>query len=396
MDLSDAGHQRSPIRVLQVITSLGIGGAERLVVSAARGLSAPRFEHAICCLAERGPLAAEAEAAAVPVFCVGEFPGLRHPFAFARLIRIIRAFRPTIVHTHLQSASLYGRLAARLARVPVVVATEHNVYVGKARRYVLVERFLARMTDAMIAVSGPVRQFLSVQLALAPSAIRVIHNGVALGAPTPRGVAELHERLATDGAVAIRLGTVASLTAKKGHEVLLRAVARLRDSGVVCSLVVAGEGPDRQRLEQLSEQLGVSTHVFFLGHVANPPDVLGAIDVFVLPSLIEGLPLALLEAMYAGRACVATAVGGVPEVISSGDNGLLVPPGDEVALAEAISTLGSVDLRRRLGAAARRSIENGFTEATYLESLEALYLELAEPHVPLRHPIRSRTPQPRT
>jgi glycosyltransferase involved in cell wall biosynthesis len=397
MALSDAGHQRSPIRVLQVITSLGIGGAERLVVSAARGLSAPRFEHAICCLAERGPLAAEAEAAAVPVFCVDEFPGLRHPFAFARLIRIIRAFRPTIVHTHLQSANLYGRLAARLARVPVVVATEHNVYVGKAHRYILVERFLARMTDAMIAVSGPVRQFLSVQLALPPSTIRVIHNGVALSAPTPSGLAELRERLGTDGTAAIRLGTVASLTAKKGHEVLLRAVARLQGNGIVCSLVVAGEGPDRRRLESLSQRLGVSTHVHFLGHVPHPADVLDAIDVFVLPSLAEGLPLALLEAMYAGRACVATAVGGVPEVIRPGDNGLLVPPGDEAALAEAISTLvRSVDLRRRLGVAARQAIEDGFTEARYLESLTALYRELAEPHVRTPHPLHSPTPQPRT
>jgi glycosyltransferase involved in cell wall biosynthesis len=396
MDLSDAGHQRSPIRVLQVITSLGIGGAERLVVSAARGLSAPRFEHAICCLAERGPLAAEAEAAAVPVFCVDEFPGLRHPFAFARLIRIIRAFRPTIVHTHLQSANLYGRLAARLARVPVVVATEHNVYVGKARRYVLVEQLLARMTDAMIAVSGPVRQFLSTQLAVPPATIRIIHNGVALGAPTTRGLAEVRERQETEGA-AIQLGTVASLTAKKGHEVLLRAVARLRATGIVCSLVVAGEGPDRRRLESLSEQLGVSRHVHFLGCVRYPADVLDAIDVFVLPSLVEGLPLALLEAMYAGRACVATAVGGVPEVIRPGDNGLLVPPGDDVALAEAISTLvRSVDLRRRLGVAARQTIEDGFTEAAYLESLAALYLELAAPHVPTPHPMRSPTPQPRT
>src|SRR3989454_12814506 len=114
------------IRVLHVITSLGIGGAERLVVSAAGGLSAARFDHAICCLAERGPLAGEAEAAGVPVFCVGQFPGLRHPIAFARLVRTIRSFRPTIVHTHLQSANLYGRLAARLARVPVVAATERS------------------------------------------------------------------------------------------------------------------------------------------------------------------------------------------------------------------------------------------------------------------------------
>ena len=178
---------------------------------------------------------------------------------------------------------------------------------------------------------------------------------------------------------------------------LLRAVARLRGNGIVCSLVVAGEGPERRRLELLSEQLGVNTHVHFLGHVPHPADVLDAIDVFVLPSLVEGLPLALLEAMYAGRACVATAVGGVPEVIKSGDNGLLVPPGDEVALVEAIATLvRSVDLRRRLGAAARRAVEDGFTEAAYLESLKALYLELAEPHVPTPHPMQSPTPQPRT
>src|SRR5215510_13796122 len=101
-----------PIRVLHIITSLTIGGAERLVVSAAKGLPAARFEQAICVLTERGPLAAEAEASGVPVFCVGAFPGLRNPLAFVGLVRTIRAFRPAIVHTHLQSANLYGRLAA--------------------------------------------------------------------------------------------------------------------------------------------------------------------------------------------------------------------------------------------------------------------------------------------
>jgi hypothetical protein len=135
-------------------------------------------------LAERGPLAEEAEAAAVPVFCVGEYPGLRHPLAFARLVRIVRAFRPTIVHTHLQPANLYGRLAARLARVPVVVATEHNVYAGKARRYIRVERVLARTTDALIAVSEEVRQFLSGPRAL-PSAV-ARPSGVAASAPSRR------------------------------------------------------------------------------------------------------------------------------------------------------------------------------------------------------------------
>jgi glycosyltransferase involved in cell wall biosynthesis len=367
----------APIRVLHIITSLVVGGAERLVVSAANGLPRARFEQAICVLIERGPLAADAAATGIPVFCIGEFPGLRHPLAFARLVRTIRAFRPAIVHTHLQSANLYGRLASRLAGVPIVVATEHNVYTAKARRYVMVERWLARMTDALVAVSGEVRQFLSDQIGVAPSAIRVIRNGVAVPAPSPAGVTALRTRIGGADA-GIVLGTIASLTAKKGHAFLLRAVAQLRDRGVTCTLVLAGDGPERPGLEALTHELGLTGRVQYLGTVPQPADVLAAIDVFVLPSLVEGLPLALLEAMLAGTAVVATAVGGVPEVVESGVNGLLVPAGNEAALADAIARLiGSPELRARLGASAKATIERGYTEAQYLASLSALYLDLA-------------------
>jgi glycosyltransferase involved in cell wall biosynthesis len=375
------------IRVLQVITSLAIGGAERLVVSAAAGLPRERFDHAICCLAERGPLASEAEAAGVPVFCIGAFPGLRNPIAFARLVRVVRSFRPTIVHTHLQSANLYGRLAARLARVPLVVATEHNVYGEKARRYVFVERRLARMTDALVAVSDEVRQFLSRQLAIAPSAIRIVRNGVAAGAASPQMVAELRARIGGK-ADSVSLGTIASLTPKKGHQFLVRAGARLRERGIACSLVLAGAGPERSRLERLAADLGLTQCVHFLGAVRNAADVLALIDIFVLPSLAEGMPLALLEAMQAGKPVVATAVGGVPEVVTSGVNGLLVARASEAELADAIGSLAhSPELRSRLGAAARETIERDFTEASYLGALSALYLELAEPPAKRQVPI---------
>jgi glycosyltransferase involved in cell wall biosynthesis len=371
--------ERAPIRVLHVITSLGIGGAERLVVSAANGLPSARFAQAICVLTERGPLAAEVEAAGIPVFCVGEYPGLRHPIAFARLVRTIRACRPTIVHTHLQSANLYGRVAARLAAVPIVIATEHNVYTHKARRYVAVERWLARMTDALVAVSGEVRDFLGDQLGIAASTIKVVPNGVAVRAPSAERVAAVRALLGARRDVTI--GTIASLTPKKGHPYLLRAMARLRDRGLACTLILAGEGPERPRLEALTESLGLAGRVHFLGMVPHAADVLPAIDVFVLPSLIEGLPLALLEAMLTGSAVVATTVGGVPEVVKSGVNGLLVPPADETALADAIATLiHSPELRARLGTHARETIERGYTEAAYLDSLSALYLELAERH----------------
>jgi glycosyltransferase involved in cell wall biosynthesis len=365
---------RSRIRVLQVITSLGIGGAERLVLSAAGGLSPSLFEPAICCLAERGPLAAEAEAAGIRVFCIGEYPGLRHPLAFARLVRTMRAYRPTIVHTHLQAANLYGRLAARLARVPIVVATEHNVYTDKARRYVAVERWLARTTDALIAVSEEVRRFMSQQLGLASSSIRIVPNGVTLPAASPSRVAAIQ---AQTSSVGLRLGTVASLTAKKGHEHLLRALALVRERGIACSLVLAGDGAERERLERLRDELGLTGQVQFLGAVSNVADVLAAIDVFVLPSVVEGLPLALLEAMLAGKAVIATSVGGVPEVVRSGVNGLLVPPARAPELADAIVALnGSPEQRALLGGAARDTIARGFTEAAYLQSLSAVYLEL--------------------
>ena len=372
--------ERGPIRVLHIITSLVIGGAERLVVSAANGLPPARFEQAICVLIERGPLAGEAEAIGVRVFCIGAFPGLRHPLAFARLVRTIRVFGPTIVHTHLQSANLYGRLAARLAGVPIVVSTEHNVYATKARRYVTIERWLARTTDALIAVSEEVRQFLSQQIGVAPSAIRVIPNGVAVRAPSPERAAALRARIG--GAEAgIVLGTIASLTPKKGHQFLLRAVAALRDRGVTSTLVLAGDGPERPRLEALAQQLGIARRVHFLGAVPLAADVLAVVDVFVLPSLVEGLPLALLEAMLTGAAVVATSVGGVPEVVTSGVNGMLVRAGDEAALAAAIETLArSPELRARLGWRARETIQRGYTEAQYLASLSALYLELVGAH----------------
>lgn len=365
--------QRAPVRILHVVTNLGIGGAERLVVSAARALPRHRFESVICCLTDRGPLAAEAEASGVRVHCLGAFPGFGNPFAFVRLARLIRSVRPTIVHTHLQSPNLYGRFAAWLVGVPLIVATEHNVYGDKAGRYIAAERALARVTDALVAVSAEVQQFLSRQLGVPESGITIIRNGVEPPAPSDAGVAEMTRRVASQPG-ALRIATVASLTPKKGHRFLLQALARLRERGCRCVALLAGEGTERPSLEALAEELGLGDSVQFLGAVANPADVVAVADVVVLPSIVEGLPLALLEAMRAGKAVVATTVGGVPEVVSSGTNGVLVPPRDAAALADAIGALAqSPERRAELGARAKETAERDFTEAAYVTALAALY-----------------------
>ena len=366
-----------PLRVLHIITSLVFGGAERLVVSAATRLPAARFESVICCLAARGPLAAEAERAGVRVESLGAFPGLRHPIAFLRLYRLIRRLRPDVVHTHLQAANLYGRFAAWLAGVPVIVATEHNVYASKAGRYVRVERQLARRTTMLVAVSEEVRRFLSGQLQLPAASIRVIRNGVGEPIASEEGAAAFRSRLGLPPSDVI-LATVASLTVKKGHEFLIRAVAILRNRGVSCSLVLAGEGPERSRLESLAAALQLPTRVHFLGAIDRPADVLAVADLFVLPSLVEGLPLALLEAMMAAKPVIATSVGGVPEVVVSERNGLLVPAGSAEALACAIERLAaSPDMRDALGRSARITAETAFTEQRYVDALSELYAELA-------------------
>jgi len=375
----DARPRPAPIRVLHVITNLGIGGAERLVVSAARGLPRERFESVICCLTNRGPLAREAEAAGLTVHCVNAFPGLSNPLAFTRLVSIIRSVQPTIVHTHLQAPNLYGRLAACLVRVPIVVATEHNVYTGKARRYMAAERMLAPLTSALVAVSSEVQQFLSGQLRVPLTSIRVIRNGVAAPQPTRDGVAAIAALTARVGAVPtdLRLATIASLTAKKGHDVLLRALSLLAGRGLRVSAVFAGEGPERARLETIAADLNLRESVHFLGAVSNPADVLAATDLFVLPSLVEGLPLALLEAMRAGKPVVATAVGGVPEAVISGINGLVVAAADDVALADAIATLAASPRQRaELGEKARATADRDFSEHGYLTALAGLYDEL--------------------
>jgi glycosyltransferase involved in cell wall biosynthesis len=271
-------------------------------------------------------------------------------------------------------ASVPSTVLARIARVPVVISHEHGSTLdGKLVRRFLDRNVVARGSDAVVVVSRWDRHQMIDVVHMPPSRVRVVPNGIDAMAPTGHDV-RAEFGVAPDRAL---LAVVGRLTAQKCQADLLRAVAYLKAQGRPVSCLLVGDGPDRDALAALAGRLAIEEAIIFTGTRSDVPDVLAALDVAVLCSIWEGLPLAVMEYMAAGAPIVATAVGGVPELIDDGVHGLLVPPSDPVALAGAITRL--LDDRRlaqRLGAAGRARQHAEFDLDNTVKRIEQLYLEL--------------------
>jgi glycosyltransferase involved in cell wall biosynthesis len=292
-----------------------------------------------------------------------------------RLLRVIRDDRPAVFHAHLSwpLACKHGVLAAWLARQPAIVGTA-QLYTEPhgARR----ARLRLRPLRRIIAVSREVETKYVQHLGIPARKLTVVPNGIPAPARIPEPDPELRVRL-LGGRSDFLVLTLARLHAQKGHADLLAAAAQVPDA----TFVLAGDGPLRGELEQRARQLGVAGRCVFLGHRRDVPALLAAADVFVLPSLYEGLPVSVLEAMAAGRPVVATAIGGTDEAVRDEVTGLLVPPHDPAALAAAIGRLrADPALARRLAAAGRDRVEREFSsEATARRVMEIYDEVLAEP-----------------
>ena len=368
------------MKALLICQNLGVGGAEELMLGMATSLDTVEVEAGVVALGRRGPIAEEIAAAGRPVHLVSGQPGPRDPAAFVRLVRLLRRERPDVVHTFLISACIYGRMAAIAAGVPVIVAAEQNVYERKARRHIVIERALAMRTFRVVACCNVVGQFYQRQVGLPASKVAVVFNAVRFGAPPQpeqRGPARAALGLPDDAVV---FGTLGRLTEQKGQRFLLRALAQVRAQVPNAWVFLAGDGPLRATLEAEAADLDLADRVRFLGVRRDRDTLFAAMDAFVLPSAWEGLSLALVEAMGAGRPAVATAVGGNPEVVTDGETGLLVPSGDPAALAHALLRLASDQHEReRLGAAATSSARERFGIERHVTEIAALYRQgLAE------------------
>jgi glycosyltransferase involved in cell wall biosynthesis len=296
-----------------------------------------------------------------------------------RIWRVIREERPAIFHAHLSwpLACKYGVLAAWLARVPSIVGTAQlYMEIKSKRRPPLTLRFYHRI----IAVSEEVKTRFAQDLRIASRKLVVVRNGIRVSQATHGPNNGLRSQLIRGQADYVVL-TPARLHEQKGHAILLQAAARVPDA----TFVFAGDGPLRAQLEQQAQALGISGRSVFLGHRWDIPDLLAAADLLVLPSLYEGLPVSVLEAMAAERPVVATSIGGTKEAVIHEVTGLLVPTGDPVAMANAIDRLrGDPAFARRLAVAGRLRVQREFSSAATAQGVMRVYDEVTG-HADLGH-----------
>jgi glycosyltransferase involved in cell wall biosynthesis len=359
------------MRMLYVITRAELGGAQSHVLDLVTAFSS-RGDMFLA-VGEDGPLAEAAEARGVTVRLVSSLKRSINPFRDAKAVldvqRVIAEIKPDLVHVHSSKAGAVGRLAASRSRVPAVF-TAHGW--GFAPGVPLIQRWIAlhaeRMTAPLarriICVSEHDRRLALRSLVGTPDSLVRIHYGIdALSNPEHRSASGVPTLI-----------MVARFSGQKDHETILLAMKRVKEGGNEVRLLLVGSGPLLEASKSMSKNLGLDTHVSFLGDQRDVPGLLRRSDVFVLTTHYEGLPISILEAMRAGLPVIATDVDGITEQISHGKTGFLVPHRDAKSVAHSINTLVSnAELRFEFGDAARRLFLQEFTLERMIDRVGALY-----------------------
>ncbi|MBN2084383.1 MAG: glycosyltransferase [Anaerolineales bacterium] len=383
---------KRPLRIAIAIARLNVGGPATHVIELAAGLPRDRFAVRLFAGREgRGEtgmhyLADEKGVQSESVPALSPHLGPADLIAFFQLLRIFRAWKPDVVHTHTAKAGAVGRAAARCAGVPVIVHTFHgHVLRGYFPRplegfFRGVERSLTRITDRIVTLSPALKADL-VEIGIAgPEKIEVVPLGMDLAAllecDSRRG--ELRAELGFGTGEPI-VGIVGRLVPIKNHRLFLEAARSMVNSGSSARFVIVGDGELREVLGNLAAEMGIADRIRFLGWRKDMVPVYAGLDLLALSSDNEGTPVALIEGMAAGVPVVATAVGGVPDVVRDGTTGRLVPPGDPEAMRRAWrSAFEEKETTKRMSTVARREVEERFGCERMLSAMAALYGELTD------------------
>ena len=371
------------MRIVQFVYNLDSGGLERLAVDLAQCQLAEGHEPTIYCLTHPGRLAAEAAELGISVRCFDKQAG-PHPSTAWKIAKQLRIDRPDVLHTHNHLVHHYGVAAGVLARIPVIVNTRHRAehYLVSApdgsqmtpkttgRKSDWLFRATMPWTGKVVMISEATRKFFVQHRGIPLAKTQVILNGAHVerffkvpahpGSAPPR----------------VRFGIAARLVPEKDHFTLLRAFAAVLNEIPGAELQIAGDGPLRERLSAFAKELNTGNRVTFLGTLPDTAHFLSQLDIFVLSSLNEGLPLSILEAMAAGLPVVATRAGGVEEAAIDGQTAFLVNPGDSNALAQAMIQMVREPNLARMGAAGRKVVQTKFRIEHSWQEYYKLFLSL--------------------
>lgn len=369
------------IRILEIINEAVIGGGQAHVLQLASGLDKRRFDVRVAC-ADNGPLVEGLRSRGIAVSTIA----LAHRIdlaALRELVHLLQEQNIDIVHVHGGVAGLWGRLAAFMAKTPIRIYTLHGIhylhYKNPVKRalFIALERMLSHWTQRIICVSAADLQSGVRAGCFAQKRAMLIRNGIA--APVLPAAFEAQAKkkeLGIPDQVHV-IGSVGRLHYQKGQCYLLEAARLLLQKIPDLRVLLAGDGPLRDELEALAQQLGISDKVIFAGARRDVPELLAIMDVFVLSSRWEGLPLSLLEAMAMAKPIACFAVAGIEELLEDGRSGLLTPPGDADALAAAIGRLlQDQESAKQMAVCGKATFQEHFEKQGMLQATASLYEEL--------------------
>jgi glycosyltransferase involved in cell wall biosynthesis len=370
---NNAVHRR--IKVLHLITSLEVGGAQHGMLLGLPRFDIDKYEHIICSITDRMQMAEQFRKAGIEVHSLGLNRKTDLGVAI-RLRKLLKQQRPDILHTYLLHSNVLGRVVGRLAGVPVIIGSERTI--GQARLWGrLVTRLTNPLTDAVEVNSETGGRAIENFLGVPRQKVEVVRSGVDLsefGSSTKRAQIRVDLKQPIDTHLVLFIGRLRPV---KGVEFGIRAFAAALKQHPKMHLALAGEGELLQQLQAISVELGIADNVTFLGVRNDLPDLLAAADSLIMPSLNEGFPRVAIEAMASGTPVIATNVGGNPEAIIDEETGILVPSKDVPALTAALVRLVTDDqLQERLGSAGKERSNQNYSVEKYTSRLDELYSQL--------------------
>ena len=366
------------MRIGYVLPRLNWGGSEKHLLQLASGLRQRGHEVMMTCLFQEGLLAPEARAREIPLVCL-DLPyrwGARTLFG---LFKSLRAHPVDVLHTCLFGFHLFTGLPARLLKVPVILSSRREIGWWQTTKHRWTENLGNLFVDRVLCCSKAVEEWTREKERIAPEKLITLYNGVDLARfASPSDSSGIRRRLGIPEEAPL-IGTVANFAVEKGYPYLLDAAREILRKKPEAWFLFVGFGPLEKEMKEKAGELPGRQQIIFAGARHDIPDLIGAMDIFVLASVIEGFPNVLLEALAMAKPVVATRVGGIPELVDSGVDGILVPPADGPSLAEALLTLiRNREEASQMGSRGRKKVEQNFSLESMIDRYEDFYFSVLE------------------